>query len=125
MGIVDNQFRTVTCDACSKTVTYEQQVDPRTGRQGGIDPKTLEENPWLKTNRIVLTADGLNFGYCSDLCTIKGLEAGLFNMPEPQKVEIPQGSAQAQIAAAAAAAKAREEATKSIKEGAPTKVHLG
>jgi hypothetical protein len=46
-------------------------------------------------------------------------------MPEPQKVEIPQGSAQAQIAAAAAAAKAREEATKSIKEGAPTKVHLG
>ena len=124
MGIVDNQFRTVTCDQCGKTVTYEQLVDPRTGRQGGISPQVMEENPWLKTNRIVLTADGRNFGYCSDLCEVAGLEKGQHNMPEPPKIEVPQGSAQAQIAAAAAAAKAREEATKNIKEGVPTKVHL-
>lgn len=118
MGIVDGTFRTVTCDACGRTVTYEQN------QRGGIDPKILEENPWLKTNRVVLTADGRNFGYCSDLCNVEGLKSGLFNMPEPKQVEIPAGSAQAQIQAAAAAAKAREEATKSIKEGVPTKVHI-
>ena len=125
MGIIDSQFRTVTCDQCKKTVTYEQLVDPRTGRSGGIDPKTMEENPWLRTNRIILTADGRNFGYCSDLCEVAGLESGQHNMPEPAKIEVPQGSAQVQIAAAAAAAKAREESTKAIKEGTGTKVHLG
>ena len=125
MGIIDSQFRSVTCDQCGKTVTYEQLVDPRTGRAGGISPQVMEENPWLKTNRIVLTADGHNFGYCSDICEIAGLETSRHNMPEPQKVEIPQGSASAQIAAAAAAAKAREDATKAIKDGQPTKVHLG
>lgn len=118
MGIVDNQFRTVTCDACGKTVTYEQQ------QRGGIDPQILEANPWLKSNRVVLTADGRNFGYCSDLCTVTGLESGLFNMPEPKAVEIPTGSAQAQIQAAAAAARQREEATKAIKSGEGTKLHI-
>ena len=59
MGIVDNQFRTVTCDGgCGKTVTYEQ------GRQGPADPKIMEDNLWLKSNRLVLTSDGRNFGYC-------------------------------------------------------------
>src|ERR1700688_3808662 len=118
MGIVDNQFRTVTCDACGKTVTYEQQ------QRGGIDPAILEENPWLKSNRVVLTADGRNFGYCSDLCTVKGLESGIFNMPEPKQVEIPTGGAQAQIQAAAAAAKARQDATKAIKAGDGAKLHI-
>jgi hypothetical protein len=56
---------------------------------------------------------------------LKGLEAGLFNLPEPAKVEIATGSAQAQIQAAAAAAKAREDATRSMKAGEPTKVHIG
>jgi hypothetical protein len=121
MGIVDNQFRTVTCDNCKKTVTYEQQ---QLNGRIHIDPKVMEENPWLKSNRVVLTADGRNFGYCSDLCEISGLESKQHNMPEPAKVEIPTGSAQAQIQAAAAAAKQREDATKAIKSGEGTKLHI-
>lgn len=120
MGIVDTNFRTVTCDSCKKTITYEQQ---QSNGRIHIDPKVLEENPWLKSNRVVLTADGRNFGYCSDLCEVAGLESKQHNMPEALKVEIPTGGAQAQIQAAAAAAKQREDATKAIKSGEGTKLH--
>ena len=122
MGIQDTSFRTVTCDQCHKTVTYEQ-IHQQGGRVS-IDPKVLEDNPWLKSNRVVLTADGRNFGYCSDLCEVAGLETKQHNMPEAPKVEIPTGSAQAQIQAAAAAAKQREDATKAIKSGEGTKLHI-
>lgn len=121
MGIVDTNFRTVTCDACKKTVTYEQQ---QSNGRIHIDPQVLESNPWLKSNRVVLTADGRNFGYCSDLCEVAGLESKRHNMPEAPQVEIPTGSAQAQILAAAAAAKQREDATKAIKSGEGTKLHI-
>lgn len=118
MSILDATFRTVTCNACNKAVTFEQS-------QRGVPQDIVEAHPWLKTNRVVLTSDGRNFSYCSDLCMTTGLETGLFNTPEALKVEIPQGSAQAQIQAAAAAAKAREEATAAIKQGQPAKVQLG
>jgi hypothetical protein len=117
MAVLDIQYRTVTCNTCGKTVTYEQD-------QRGVPQQVIDENPWLRSNRVVLAA-GKNFSYCSDLCEVAGIETGQHNIPEPPKVEIPQGSAQAQIAAAAAAAKAREDATKAIKEGSPAKVHLG
>jgi hypothetical protein len=77
----------------------------------------VEANNWIKTGRFVQTSDQRTFLYCSDLCTIAGVETGLLNFQEAAKVAIAQGSAQAQIAAAAAAAKAQEQATKAIKEG--------
>ena len=121
MGIIDSNFRTVTCDMCKKTVTYEQQ---QLNGRIHLDPKVMEDNPWLKTNRVVLTADGRNFGYCSDLCEVAGLETKQHNMPEPKQVEIPTGGAQAQIQAAAAAAKQRQDATKALKAGDGAKLHI-
>ena len=112
MSIVDVQYRTVTCNApnCPHTITYENP----TGANAA-----LEANPWLKTVRLVQTADQRVFSYCSDLCEIAGIETGLHNIQEKPKVEIPQGSAQAQIAAAAVAAKRSENASKAIKDGQP------
>ncbi len=118
MPILDSTFRTVTCNACNKTVTYEQNQ-----RDQEFMKKVMEDNPWLRSNRVVLTADGRNFSYCSDMCMLAGVESGLFNMPEPAKVEIPTGSATAQIAAAAAAAKRQAEAQTAIKTGAPVTLH--
>ncbi|SRR6266576_1575692 len=109
MAVMDIQYTTVTCDSCGKTVTY-QNPNPDMAA-------ILTENPWMKTNRMVQTADRRVFSYCSDLCNVAGIETGLHNVQEAPKVAIPQGSAQAQIAAAAAAAKAQEQATKAIKEG--------
>jgi hypothetical protein len=108
MGVIDVQYRTVTCDACSKTVTYEHPA--------GL-AAAVEANLWIKTGRFVQTSDQRTFLYCSDLCTIAGVETGLLNFQEPAKVAIAQGSAQAQIAAAAAAAKQQEAATAAIKSG--------
>ena len=108
MGIVDVQYRTVTCNNCGKTVTYEH---PK-GQQFAI-----EENPWLKTTRILSTADNRIFALCSDLCEIASIESGFHNIQEAPKVEIPTSGAQAQIAQAAAAAKRAEDATKAIKSG--------
>ena len=108
MGVIDVQYRTVTCDACSKTVTYEHPA--------GL-AAAVEANLWIKTGRFVQTSDQRTFLYCSDLCTIAGVETGLLNFQEPAKVAIAQGSAQAQIAAAAAAAKQQEAATTALKSG--------
>ena len=112
MSIVDQTYRTLTCNGkdCSKTVTY---VHP-TGLQDAI-----KENNWISTARIVQTGDGRNFFYHDDLCEISGIESGQHNVPEAPKVEIPQGSAQAQIAAAAAAAKHQEQANEALKKGNP------
>jgi len=113
MAVVDVSYRTITCDGCGKTVTF-QNPSPNMNA-------ILEENPWLKNNRLVQAAStGQSpFSYCSSLCEIKGLEAGSHDFKEEPKVAIPQGSAQAQIAVAAAVAKAQEEANKAIKAGSP------
>jgi hypothetical protein len=119
MARIDTQFTTLTCDICKKTVTFE--VIPNRN----LPQTIIDENPWIKSYRPVLRGDGVTFGYCSDLCEIAGIETKQHNIPEAPKVDLAQGSAKAQIEAAAAAAKAREEATKAMKEGAPAKVHLG
>lgn len=117
MSIIDVQIRTVTCNTCGATATYENS-----GR--GVPPEILAEYPWLTTNRVVVNGEGKNFDYCSDLCEIAGIETKQHNTPEKPKVEVPQGSVQAQIQAAALAAKQREDATKALKEGSQAKVHL-
>jgi hypothetical protein len=116
MAIVDLTYRSLTCNApgCDKTVTFETPREQQS---------VVEANPWLKTGRIIQTSEGKNFFYDSDLCEIAGIEAGFHNPKEAPKVEIPTGSAQAQIAAAAAAAKAREDATQNIRDGKPVTLH--
>lgn len=115
MSIVDVQIRTVTCNAegCNKTVTFDQK-DAQSA---------FENNPWLKTLRIVQTAQGRNFCYCSDEHEISSVAAGFHNPEEPKKViAVPQAGA---IAQAAAAAKAQEDANKALKSGGPVTLHGG
>lgn len=115
MGVVDTSYKTVTCNTCGLTATYQHPQEHNA---------MVEANPWIKTSRFIQTSDQRTFLYCSDLCEIAGIESKLHNVQEAPKVEIPTGGAQAQIAAAAAAAKRAEEANKAIKEGKPTAVHL-
>jgi hypothetical protein len=112
LSVIDLTYRTITCDGCQKTVTF-QNPNPDMNA-------VLEANPWLKNNRMVQTASTQKmFSYCSSLCEIDGLKTGSHDFQEAPKVAIAQGSAQAQIAAAAAAAKAQEEASKALKAGGP------
>jgi hypothetical protein len=115
MSVIESLFRTITCDTCGKSVTF----DPK-------DPQSaLEENPWIKTVRIVQRiADGRNFCYDSDECELKSVAAGQHNPEEPKKVVAFPGGAQA-IAQAAAAAKAQEESNRALKSGSPVTLHGG
>ena len=115
MTITNTAFRTVTCDTCEKTVTFEST--------NGLPPDVIEANPWLKTNRAIQRADGKVLSYCSDLCTVKAIEKGDLNSPEPQQVQQATGGAGA-IALAAAEARRRQLATQALKDGQPTKVSL-
>ena len=114
MGLIDLQYRTLTCEVagCPRTVTFQLTKEEHA--------KTLEApgNEWLKTGRFVNTPDGRNLFYCSDVCEIKGIETGQHNLPEPKRIISGVASA-AQVASAAAAAKAAEAATQAIKAGSP------
>jgi hypothetical protein len=80
------------------------------------------ENVWLKTSRVVQTADGRNHVYCSDECELKGTATGKHNIPEPKKiVETGNAAAIAIAAQQAAQAKAAEEA---IRTGQPTNIQI-
>jgi hypothetical protein len=117
MSVLDTTYRTITCDSCAKSVTFQ---NPSPDMQ-----KILEENPWLKNNRLIQaasTSQKAPFSYCSSLCEIKGIESGNHDFKEEPKVVVPQGGAQAQIAAAAAVAKQQELANKALKEGSPIKL---
>jgi len=109
MSIIDSQIRTVSCNGCDKSVTYDAQSKESLA-------KAIEDNPWLKTLRIVQTAQGRNFAYHDDQCELSGVAAGNHNPEEPKKVITMPANASA-IAEAAKAAKATEEATKAIKDG--------
>ena len=89
------------------------------------EEKQIFENPdnsWLKSTRVVQSADGRNIVYCSDICEVKGTETGKHNIPEPPKiVQATNPAAVAAAAQAAANAKAQEQA---IREGQPAKVQL-
>ena len=57
MGVVDVQFKTITCNTCGKSVTYQHPQDLQA---------TVEANVWIKTSRFVQTGDQRTFLYCSD-----------------------------------------------------------
>lgn len=107
MSIVDQQFRTITCNGagCEKTITFNS-----------TDAKQAEEqNPWLKNCRIVSTPGKQPFVYCSDSCEVSGVTTGQHNPVEAKPTIVPGNSAS--IKAAAAAAAVAEQATKDLKAG--------
>ena len=115
MGIIDSQIRAISCDGpgCPKQVMYDRKTEKETFE--------LAENVWLRGTRVVQTADGRNVVYCSDICTVKGVETGVLNIPEQPKIAM--GNPAAIAAAAQAAANARQT-NEAIKTGQPAKVQL-
>ncbi len=116
MSIVDSVIRTISCDAegCTNQVLFDRTVEKETF----ADPKNI----WLKSTRVVQSADGRNIVYCSDACEVKGTATGKHNIPEPTKI-VTAANPAAITAAAAAAAQARS-AEQAIRDGQPTKVQL-
>ncbi|MDA4130151.1 MAG: hypothetical protein OK457_05235 [Thaumarchaeota archaeon] len=110
MSIIDVQYRTITCNTCGKTVTFNQ-ADAQ---------KVTEENPWLKTVRIVQTAQGRNFVYDSDVCEIEATGKGAHNPEERKQIVLPEGTNAMQMAAAQAAE--AEKTTDALRRGAPVTV---
>jgi len=102
----DQPLRTITCDNpdCNKSITFDRRQEK----------ETFDDNPWMKSIRLVQTIDQRNLVYCSDVCEITGAKSGVHNLPVPKKI-IEAGSAAAVNAAAQAAelAKASDEALKS------------
>lgn len=115
MAIIDSAIRQIMCDAegCTKKVIYDRK-----------DEKAVFETPenaWLKSTRVVQSADGRNHTYCSDSCELIGVKSGKHNLPEPQKVSAATAK---DVSAAVAMAQARAEADAAIRAGAPAKVQL-
>lgn len=113
---VNATVRTISCDAqdCNKSVIFDLTQEKQVFE--------APENAWLKTTRVVQSADGRNSVYCSDTCEVKGVATGKHNIPDAPKI-VPVGNSAAVAAAAQAAAHARstEEA---IRTGKPAKVQL-
>lgn len=116
MAITDTVVRTIACDAfgCSKQVVFDRKEEKQTFEN--------PDNAWLKTSRIVQSADGRNHVYCTDECELKGAATGKHNMPEPKKI-VETGNAAA-IAVAAAQAAAAKQAETAIREGKPANIQL-
>jgi hypothetical protein len=119
MGIVDNAYKTLTCESCDKTVTFNvQEFQTPEGQK-----KTFEEAPWFRTYRMVnIILDGRVWGFCSDECTLKAIEKSLFNPIEKKLIE--GGNLEA-IKRAAAEAAAKAEGTRRLKEGQPVNIVPG
>jgi hypothetical protein len=115
MAILDSVIRTIKCDApeCGKEVIFDRKDEQATFS----DPN----NAWLKSTRVVQTADGRNLVYCSDACTVNGVATGKLNLPEAPKV-VTASPAQAEAAAKLAAARAQAE--KAIREGQPANIQI-
>lgn len=116
MPILDTVIRTIACDGpgCDKQVLFDRKAEKETFEN--------PDNVWLKSCRVVQSADGRNIVYCSDTCEVKGAATGKHNIPEPPKVVTDANPAA--IAAAAAAAARTKEADQAIRGGQPTKVQL-
>jgi hypothetical protein len=115
MGIVDTVVRTISCDApeCTRLVMFDRK-----------DEKATFENPenvWLRSTRVVQSADGRNLVYCSDECEVKGTATGTHNILEAPKI-VPGNAAAVALAAQAAAQ--TQEADKTIRDGQSTKIHV-
>src|ERR1700726_4391293 len=94
MSIIDVQYRTITCNGknCDKTVTFDQQFAKR----------VAEEHPWIRSIRIVQTAEGRNFVYHSDECELSGVASGDHNPEVKKSIVLPTGANAQQVAAAEA-----------------------
>jgi hypothetical protein len=115
MGIADTVVRTISCDGpgCDKSVMFDRK-----------DEKATFENPdnaWLRTTRVVQSADGRNLVYHNDECEVKGTATGAHNILEAPKI-VPGNAAAVALAAQAAAQ--TQEADKTIRDGQPTKIHV-
>jgi hypothetical protein len=115
MAILDTVVRTISCDAfgCAKQVVFDRKEEKATFEN--------PENAWLKTSRVVQSADGRNHVYCSDECELKGTATGKHNIPEPKKVV--EGNAAA-VALAAEQAAVAKQAEAAIRDGGPANVRL-
>jgi hypothetical protein len=115
MSVIDTQYRTISCNSCKNTVTFEVEENKKNPNP------TMNENPWLATTRLV-QGGGKNYVYCSDECEVEGVTAGNHNPPEEKKIiDISKVGANAVNAIKMAAEKAArdEQATKDIKDGNP------
>lgn len=112
--IVDVQVRTISCDSCDKSTTFNVKDAQQ----------AVNDNPWLNATRVVQRIfDGKNFTYCSDECELSAVSNGSHNPPEQKKIVEVAGSGSSEaIKIAADAAKKAEEATKAIKQGQPAKL---
>lgn len=108
MPILDAHFRTISCDNCDKSVTYNMAEQKET-----FD---AEGNEWMKTVRQITTLDQRPLAYCSDVCEVEGIKTGSHNLPEPKKI-VTGGASAEQIKIAAQAAEAAKKATEAIKSG--------
>ncbi len=116
MPILDTVIRTIACDGpeCTKQVLFDRKAEKETFDN--------QDNVWLKSTRVVQSADGRNIVYCSDICEVKGTGTGKHNIPEPSKIVTTANPAA--IAAAAAVAASARQADQAIRDGQPTKVQL-
>lgn len=117
MPITDSMIRIIKCDGegCTKPqLTFDRKEEQQVFAQ--------PENAWVKGLRLVNTADGRNFMYCSDECEVKGAASGKHNIPEPKKI-IETGNAAA-VAAAAKLAEARQAAEKGVREGTGANIQI-
>jgi len=102
MSIIDKMERTIKCDAPGCT------VEPAV-----FNPQNVEEiqklPEWIRSYRVIQRGDKQSFGYCSDVCEVKGITAGNHNVPEPKKVA--EVTTQAEVKQAIANAEAAKALT--------------
>lgn len=110
MSVIKQDIITMSCDGpeCKNSVVFALALEEQTANTPG--------NEWMKAVRIVKSADGRTFLYCSDVCEVKGIGTGQHNRPEPKKIIGDAGSAAA-VAQAAAAAEQAKKATEALKQG--------
>jgi hypothetical protein len=116
MSIIDSTIRTIKCDSegCAHEVTFDRK-----------DEKAIFEDPnnsWLKSTRIIQTADGRNLVACSDGCTVALDATGKLNLPEAPKVVAAANPAQVEAAAKLAAA--RQQAEQALRTGQPANIQI-
>ena len=107
MSIIQQTFKTVTCNGpeCKNTVTFE----------AGQEQAVAEEKAWFKTLRMIQTAQGRNYVYCSDACEIANVAVGLHNPEERKNIIVPEGANA--MAQAEQQAKIAEAAARAMKAG--------
>lgn len=107
MSIIQQTYKTVSCNGpeCKNTVTFE----------AGSEQAVAEEKAWFKTLRMVQTAQGRNFVYCSDACEISNVATGAHNPEERKNIIVPEGANA--MAQAEQQAKIAEAAARAMKAG--------